>query len=298
MLAARLPFAIDTRRLRSFDGTEIVYHVTEAPRPGAPWIVLAGGIGGGALVWRGPIEYLRDRYRLVTWDYRGLYGSERPRPEHPGAYAVSAHARDLEALLAAERIERASFAGWSVGVQVVLEAYRRVRAQAHSLVLVSGPTGRPLDALLPLAPLRAAALPLLDLFRRAHALPLLGRRPIGHREAVVWLKRLRLVGRSADPTALAELTAAVARLDLDPFLRNLQAFAAHDAGDVLSTVAVPTLVVSGDRDPLVSPVQADRAARALHAEILLVRGGAHALPLEYPELLALRMERFYEDTRL
>jgi pimeloyl-ACP methyl ester carboxylesterase len=300
MLAARLPFAIDTRRLRSFDGTEIVYHVTEAPRPGAPWIVLAGGLGGGTLVWRGQIEYLRDRYRLLTWDYRGLYGSERPRPEHPGAYAVSAHARDLEALLAAERIDRASFAGWSVGVQVVLEAYRRLRGCAHSLVLVSGPTGRPLDALFPFAPLalRTAALPLLDLFRRAHALPLLSGRPIGPREAAAWLKRLRLVGRSADPTSLAELTASVARLDLDAFLRNLQAFAAHDAGDVLPLVAVSTLVVSGDRDPLLSPAQAEEAARRLHAELLLVRGGAHALPLEYPELLALRMERFYEETGL
>jgi len=72
MLPARLLPAIDTRRLRSFDGTEIAYHVTEAPFLDAPWVILANGLGANLLAWRGQIEYLRDRYRFVTWDYRGL----------------------------------------------------------------------------------------------------------------------------------------------------------------------------------------------------------------------------------
>jgi pimeloyl-ACP methyl ester carboxylesterase len=296
MLPGRLPLAIDTRRLRSFDGTEIAYHVTEAPCPGAPWVVLAGGLGGGTLVWRGQIDYLRDRYRFLSWDYRGLYGSERPRPEHPGAYAVANHVRDLEAILVAERIERAGLAGWSVGVQVILEAFRRLRGRAHSLILVDGAWGRPLDALTPLRPVRAAVLPFLDIFRRAHALAPLGHRPIGKREAAAWMRRLGLVGRAADETVLAELTAAVALLDLDAFLRNLNAFGEHDAGDVLAAIDVPALVIAGDRDPLLPLDTAQKLAHRMpRGELLVVRGGGHTVPIEYPELVALRIERFYRD---
>ncbi len=267
------------------------------PDPARPWIVLANGLGGGTLVWRGQIEYLRDRYRLLSWDYRGLYGSERPRPESPGAYAVANHVRDLEAVLAAERIERAGLAGWSVGVQVILETTRRLRGVAHSLVLVGGAWARPLDALTPRPLVRAAILPFLELFRRAHAFGPLARRPIGRREAAVWMKRLGLVGRAADETVLAELTASVARLDLDAFLRNLKAFAEHDAGDALSAVDVPALVIAGDRDPLLprgrSPSRWRPASPGPSSSSC--RGGAHALPLEYPELVALRIERFYRE---
>jgi hypothetical protein len=30
-------------------------------------------------------------------------------------------------------------------------------------------------------------------------------------------------------------------------------------------------------------------------ELLLIPGGAHTTPIEYPELIALRIERFYRD---
>lgn len=298
MRSVRLPLAIDTRRLRSFDGTEIVYHVTEAPYPGAPWIVLANGLGGSSLVWRGQIDYLRDGHRFVSWDYRGLYGSERPRPERAGAYSVAAHARDLAAVLAAERIERADFWGWSAGVQVALEAFSQLRRaqMVRSLVLVNGTWGRPLDALTRLRPLRAAILPFLELLRRAHAFGPLAHRPIGRREAARWITRLGLVGGQATELARAELTAAVGELDIDAFLPNLLAFGEHDASAVLGTIDVPVLVIAGDHDPLAARgAEASLARRIRGAELLVLRGGAHCAPIEHPDLISLRIERFYRE---
>jgi pimeloyl-ACP methyl ester carboxylesterase len=296
MLAEQLALPIDTRRLRSFDGTEIAYHVTAAPSPTAPWIVLANGLGGSALVWRGQIDYLRHRYRFVSWDYRGLYGSERPRPERADSYAVADHVRDLEAVLAAERIDRAHLVGWSTGVQVALEAFGRLPGRVRSLALLNGTWGRPLDGLTPLPFVRSLILPFLELFRRAHAIGPAAHRPIGRREAARWLRRLGLVGRSADESTLAELTASVGRLDLDAFFRNLRAFGEHDAGAMLGSIDVPTLVITGDRDPLVPRALAQQMTRRIpQAEILVVRGGAHCTPVEYPELIALRLERFYRE---
>src|SRR4051812_40134714 len=108
MLPPRLPMAIDTRKAISLDGTEIAYHVTAAPFPDAPVIVLANGLGGTYPAWRGQIDYLSDRYRFITWDYRGLYASQRPTPDEAASYAIPKHVQDLEAILAAEKVTTAA----------------------------------------------------------------------------------------------------------------------------------------------------------------------------------------------
>src|SRR5262245_11666829 len=117
----RLPFAVDTRTVTSFDGTRIAYHVTRAPFQGAKVILLANGLGGPPASWRAQIDYLSDRYRLLTWDYRGLYASGKPSRNEPQAYAIPNHVRDLSVVAEAEGITEATVVGWSMGVQVALE---------------------------------------------------------------------------------------------------------------------------------------------------------------------------------
>ncbi len=298
MRSVRLPLAIDTRRLRSFDGTEIVYHVTEAPYPGAPWIVLANGLGGSSLVWRGQIDYLRDGYRFVSWDYRGLYGSERPRPERAGAYSVAAHVRDLAAVLAAERIERADFWGWSAGVQVALEAFPSSVAPRWCGAWCSSTAPGVARSTRSLACVRCAP-PSCPSWSSCGAPTPSGRwltapsagakRPAGSRASA---------SSAARPTELAraELTAAVGELDIDAFLPNLLAFGEHDASAVLGTIDVPVLVIAGDHDPLAARgAEASLARRIRGAELLVLRGGAHCAPIEYPDLISLRIERFYRE---
>jgi len=295
MLPARAPPAIDTRRVRSLDGTEIAYHVTRAPFPGAPWVVLANALGGAWLAWRGQMEHFADRYRLLTWDYRGLFGSGRPSPDVDAAYGVERHAADLDAVLSAERVDRAAFVGWSLGVQVVLEAYRRHPGRATSLVLVSGTYGRPLDTPTPLPGARAALPQLLTALRRGHALAgRVTRRTMGRPAAARWLKRLGVIGPTFDDGLYAELSAAFAELDLEPYFRSLRAAGEHDAERVLSTIEVPVLVIAGDRDRVTPRELAQQVARRIpEAEILVIPGGTHYVPVEYPELVSLRIERFW-----
>jgi pimeloyl-ACP methyl ester carboxylesterase len=285
---------IDTRRVRSLDGTEIAYHVTPEPFPGAPVAVLANGLGGTWVAWRGQMDYLADRYRFVTWDYRGLYDSGRPTPDDDDAYTVPRQVDDLDAILAAEGIARATLVGWSLGVQVVLEAYRRGPDRVASLVLINGTYGRPLDSVSPIPGVRLVLPSLLDVLRRAHELATqITRRTIGQPEAVTWLKRFGLIGRTFDEELFAELTLAFARLDLEPYFRTLKAAGAHDAERMLGSIRVPALVIAGDRDPMTPRELAQQMARRIpEAELLVVPGGTHYVPVEFPELVSLRIERF------
>jgi pimeloyl-ACP methyl ester carboxylesterase len=83
---------------------------------------------------------------------------------------------------------------------------------------------------------------------------------------------------------------------MEPFFRNLRAIGEHDAGDVLEAVDLPTLVVTGDRDLMTPVALAQQMARKIPtAEILVVRGGTHYTAVEYPELVSLRIERFFRE---
>ncbi|WP_437642169.1 alpha/beta fold hydrolase [Sorangium sp. So ce854] len=287
---------METRRAASFDGTDIAYRVTPPPFAGAKTVVLVNGLGGSYLAWRAQIEYLSDQYRFITWDYRGTYASKRPSPDVPGAYEVAHHVRDLEAVLAAEGIRHGSLMGWSMGVQVALEAFRRLPGFAANLVLLNGTYRRPLETMGPLPGLGRLFPPLVDLAARAHtAATRATRLPVGQPDAVSWLQRMGLLGKTLDRKALAELLEP-GPFDMEAFLRNLRALGTHDAEDVLEQIDVPTLLIAGDRDAFTPRALTQSMARRIAmSEILVVRGGTHTTAVEFPELVSLRIERFFAD---
>jgi pimeloyl-ACP methyl ester carboxylesterase len=184
-----------------------------------------------------------------------------------------------------------------MGVQVVLEAYRRIPGLAQNLVLLNGTYGRPLDTLSPLPGMKAVLPSLVELARRMHSLATqMASRATGQPEAVAWFKRLGLVGPTLDDAVFAELVHAFGQLDMEPFFYNLGAISQHDAGDMLETVDVPTLIITGDRDLFTPRALAQQMARQINsAEILVVRGGTHYTAVEFPELVSLRIERFFRD---
>jgi pimeloyl-ACP methyl ester carboxylesterase len=284
-----------TRVFTSFDGTRIAYHATPRRTDNAPTIVLASGLGGTAAAWQPLIAHFADRARFITWDYRGLYASKRPPFEGEGSYDIACHVRDLAMILEREGVERAAMIGWSMGVHVALRAFDALPGKLSALVLMNASSRRPIDSL-PKGVLRRATPPLIRLMRRLHPLgtPIVRRLARAH-ETFVLMRRLGLVAQALDDMALAEMSRALRDLDLDPFLRVLLGIAEHDATDVLERVDVPCLVIAGDRDRIAPLALSQQMARRLpRAETLVVRRGTHYAPVEYPELVNLRIERFLE----
>ncbi len=280
----------------SRDGTRIAFYATAKPAGTARTIVLAQGLAAPRMVWDPIVRYLADRYRVVTWDYRGLYRSGRPRDGETG-FTIERHAEDLEAVLHATETARAAVIGWSMGAQVALESYRRAPARHPVLVLVNGTFGRPHDH-------ANAGVWALDRARPAMRLAL--RHPgaakrllssLSGRPALTdWLQRLGVVGVTAHESGLDELVRQLGDLDVDAFVRCLEAIGAHDAARFLPDVLAPTLVITGDHDRVTSHGLSQRMVRRLsRAELVVIPGGTHFTPLEFPELVALRVEGFLRD---
>ncbi len=283
---------LETRTLKSHDGTTIAYH--DSGGDGLP-LVLANGLGGPFSAWHHQVEYLRERYRIIGWDYRGLYASERPASDPPRV-DMAAQVGDLEAVLETVGVERAAFIGWSMGVQVLLELYEKHPEMVSHLVLINGTFGRSFDGAG--APLASRLVPgLVRQVGRFHTTgSRLLRRATRWPETVLWLKRLGIIGGTLDEELFRELATEFGSVDLDLYLATLRALGDHDAAHVLETIAVPTLVITGDRDAFTPRQLAQQMARRIPGgEILVVRGATHYTALEYPELVNLRIEKFFRE---
>ena len=291
---------LETRRTRSADGTLIAYYATDPPRPDAPALVLANGLAGHHRAWSAQLGYFGDRYRIVTWDYRGLFGSAHPVTGRGEGYGMERQIEDLEAVLAAEDLDQVGLVGWSIGVQVALEAYRHMPERVRCLVLVNGAAGRPFDGVLDL--------PLVGrLFTRAVGWTAQGRKLLGaalgtpgrRRRLAQALRVGGLIAPTVAPDVVERLVGDISDLSLSAYDGTLRAMAAHDATSLLPTVAAPTLVLAGALDPFTPPALAHRIARQLpNSDIMVVPQGRHFLCLEFPDLVNLRVEQFLQDVGL
>jgi pimeloyl-ACP methyl ester carboxylesterase len=282
---------VDERFVRSFDGTDIAYHVTGV----GPSVLLANGLGGSWKAWKHQIAYFGDRYRFTSWDYRGLYRSGPP-PDRD-AVDVPSQARDALAVLDAEGVERTAVLGWSMGVQVALELFRMAPERVSALVLVNGVAGRPWETVLDTDRFKFVLPRALRLARAApRLLERVTRSVVAWPETVGWAKRLGLAGRTLDEELWADLASSFAELDMQIYVRTLERLGEHDAWEQLETVDVPTLIVAGDRDAFTPRSAAERMAQRVRgAELLVVPGATHYVAVEQPELVNLRIEKFFQE---
>lgn len=283
---------IRQRFLTTRDGVRLA--VYSAGPPGAPVLLLANGIAGSVGAWSHLIARFSDRFRILSWDYRGLYRSFAPsKPD----YAIERHCDDLDAVLADEGVDRAIVVGWFMGVQVALEAYRRHPDLFQGMVLVNGTPGRLFSTGFTAQWVRRAAPTILDAVRRlGPALAVIGPPILGSGLFFAFARTAGFVSPTLDESVALDIMRDWVRLDFDTLAATFAAIDAHDADDVLRTVKVPTLVVTGDRDLVTPKAVAGHMAETIPgAELLVVKGGSHYVPLEYPAVINLRLEKFLRE---
>ncbi len=88
----------------------------------------------------------------------------------------------------------------------------------------------------------------------------------------------------------------VSQVDPLLFVRMLASASLHDATAHLPSVNAPTLVIAGERDSWTPMWLSVRMHESIPgSEILVLPGGSHVGPLEHPELVCLRVEKFLRE---
>ncbi len=273
----------------SFDGTEIYY---ETMGEGVP-VVLADGIGCIGYVWKYITSYFKPILRFVHWHYRGHGRSQTPKDLEN--LSIRDNCRDLLAVMDTEGIDKAIIMGHSMGCQVLLEFYRMYPDRVMGLVPICGSYGRPLttfhdsDTLARIFPILYAMVMLdfgpVELFWRTVAPS-----PV----AMFIAKNFEVNGKMIrDEDFWPYFKYLGGQQDIRVFFKMLWHAARHTAEDMLSQICVPTLIVAGERDTFTPMWISQRMhERIPGSELCVIPKGSHTAPIEMPELINLRLERW------
>ena len=272
------------------NGVELAYETIGDPE--APALLLIMGLGAQLIDW--PEEFCEllaaEGFRVVRFDNRdaglstvlhdrgvpdllALRAGDRSR----APYLLTDMAADTAGLLDALGVRRAHVVGASLGGMIAQQVTIDHPQRVASLCSIMSMTG---DFSVGRATPEAAAL--------------LGRPPVTSREEAVAgaVAGSRIIGSPGFPAAEAELRRrASAKYDrayhpLGTLRQYAAILASPDRTPALREVAVPTLVIHGEADPLVD-VSGGRATAAAvpGAELLTFAGMGHDLPRElWPEI--------------
>jgi pimeloyl-ACP methyl ester carboxylesterase len=273
--------------LRARDGTQIAYHshlgtqASEEALAFRPTVLLTNGVGTSENFWRFLVHDLEGDHRVVHWNYRGHGSSGSPQG---GDYSLEAHVEDLArvtlAVMARGDGRPPHHVGFSMGVRVVLELYRRHPELVPSMTLIGG-TARPpgmgtlllaapgaltatrlsMDALTPLVPVLAPAV---------HAL-------LASPLAVPAARALRLLRPRAGRADVDMLVTALRQMDPRAFWLSVRSLLEGDSSDVLPTVSVPVQVIAAAQDVMVPLGEMERLHAAIPgARFIRVEDAGHA----------------------
>jgi pimeloyl-ACP methyl ester carboxylesterase len=257
-------------------------------------VVLANGLGGTYVTYKHLYDALGGDYRVVCWDYRGLYTSSPAADAR--ANTMVHHVEDLIAVLDAEQIVEAALVGWSMGVQLAFETYRQHRARVRGIFAINGTYGRPFRTVMG-SRLVGRTIPMLLRLVRAQA-ELAGRaskRLAGSVALIHAMKRVGLVSQTIDLEIFRAVAAGFQTVDWVIYSDLLSRLDEHDAEDVLRTIDVPVAIVTGDKDLMTPPATAEHMHRAIRgSRLVVIEGGTHYTPVEYPSIIVDELGRWLD----
>lgn len=213
-----------------------------------PPLVIVPGLGCASWMYVRLARELSRERRVYVYDPPG-HGDSEGTPGYPRTICdLTDH---LAAWLGASGLRCAPLLGHSLGGEVVFDLAARYPGCTTALIAVA-PTGIPENPNVP-----------AQLFRLARDLP---RERLG-----LLLPGLRAYDR-AGLVRMLRLAADQRR---------------HNTGEVLGRVEVPTLLIDGDRDPVIRAWTVREIRRAIPESVVrVVPGGTHAVTDTFPKTIA------------
>lgn len=232
------------------DGVSIHYEMHGA----GPAILLSHGFSASSAMWRSNIPALVSAgYRVITWDMRGH--GQSASPDDPTLYTDTLTVDDMDAILDAAGARQAVLAGMSLGGYMSLAYHLAHPERVRALVLIDTGPGFKKDA------------------ARAQ-----------------WNDSARTRGDDLLARGEAALSSSPeARMQTQNFIGLRHAahgMLAQRSADVIASlpdIAVPTLVVVGDRDEPFLAASDYMAAKMPNTRKAVIADAGHASNVDQPE---------------
>jgi 3-oxoadipate enol-lactonase len=237
-----------------------------------PLVVFLHGIGGNRTTWRRQLAAVPPHFHAAAWDARGYGESD----DYEGPLDFADFSRDLVRVLDYFDARAAHVVGLSMGGLIAQDFYRRHPERVLSLVLADTRNGyqRTNNG---------------EFLKRREAPLLAGLTP---RDIAPDVAR-SLLSSSAPKAVLEEVTAAIAALHKDSYLKALRTttliaeapdYRGRNGFVELQAVRVPVLVICGTQDTVTPPALSHAMAGGIHgARLHMIKGAGHLSNIEKPE---------------
>jgi pimeloyl-ACP methyl ester carboxylesterase len=271
----------------SIHGHEVTYRIGGD----GPAILLIHGMAGSSRTWKEVTELLVRDHTVIAPDLLGHGESAKPM----GDYSLGAFASGIRDLLGVIGVERCTVVGQSLGGGVAMQlAYQHPELVERLVLVGSGGLGREVNWMLRLLTLPGAELLWPVIFPRFLADKGDDVNRFLHRQGI----RAPHLGEMW--RAYASLSGAENR---GAFLRTLRAVV-DPGGQTVSALdriylasGLPTLIIWGDRDPIIPIEHAHAAQAAIHGSRLeIMEGCGHFPHVEEPARFVAILEEFIAAT--
>jgi len=239
-----------------------------------PPVILLHGFVGDSREWRPEIEALSDEFTVVAWDAPGAGQSADP----PETFRLADYADCLAAFADALGLRRPHVVGLSFGGALALELYRRHPALPQSLVLASAYAGW------------TGSLPPKTVEQRLRQTLRAADRPPNE---LVDSLLPSMFSESPPPGPVDGFRRIMLGIHPGGFRAMARALAEADLRDILPEIAVPTLLLYGDKDvraPLT--VARDLHARIPASTLVVMHDVGHMSGVEAPERFVTEVRGF------
>ena len=217
-------------------------------------------------MWGQQIMALSNTHRVIAPDFRGFGESDAPQ----GPYTLEQYADDVKGLLDHLAIQQAVFVGLSMGGYTLFAFYRKYAARVNALVLADTRAG---------ADTEDGRSGRFAMARTA------SEKGAGAIADIMLPKLLSPVALQTKPELVHQVRERIERTQVSGIAGALMAMAGRpDSVPLLSQIACPTLVITGELDGPTPPADGKLMAEAIPgARLNIIPQAGHLSNLEQPE---------------
>jgi 3-oxoadipate enol-lactonase len=238
-----------------------VNHRVEGPDDRPP-LVLSNSLGTDMRLWDGHVDAFAEHFRVIRYDTRGHGGS----PVAPGPYRMADLVDDVVALLDALGIERASFAGVSIGGMVGMALATAAPDRVDRLAVCC----------------TSAHMPPPEMWaERAAVARESGTEPLIEPTLARWFTEPFLANDPAEVKLARDMLLGTPG---EGYAGCCEAIAEMDQLESIGAITAPTLIVAGDLDPSTPLPHAEEIRKRIAgSSVVVIPNAAHMAVLEQPE---------------
>ena len=252
------------------NGIAINYRIDGPER--APWLIFSNSLATSLAMWDEQAAALADSFRLLRYDQRGHGGSDAPA----GRYPFDTLLDDALALMDALEIDKAHFAGLSMGGATALGLAERRPERFERIVVADSPCQSTPQSSQQWEERIAVA--------QKQGIEVLVEPTIAR-----WFPAETV---ASNPPHLDKIRAMIRATPVNGFIGCAAALAAHDYASAVASVKCPTLFIVGEKDGATPAAMARLHEKIPGSRFVALPGAGHISNMDRPSEFSRALREF------